>query len=152
MFVFFVYGCTDTSALNYNLFATIDDSSCCYNLGQLFLQLGQDIDGEDSTDESGRSISLSSNGSTSHGASHNDGNGLDNAGHTRIYNWNGSSWIQLGQDIDGEFDRDFGKFCIIIDGSSAAIGAVYNDGNGLSSGHVRIYNWNGISWIQRDKI
>ena len=24
------------------------------------------------------------------------------AGHARIYQWNGTSWNQLGQDIDGE--------------------------------------------------
>ena len=28
------------------------------------------------------------------------------AGHVRIYNFNGSSWIQLGNDIDGEAASD----------------------------------------------
>ena len=36
----------------------------------------------------------------------NDGNG-SNAGHVRIYAWNGSSWTQQGQDIDGEAAGDW---------------------------------------------
>ena len=28
--------------------------------------------------------------------------GMSNAGHVRIYDWNGTAWIQLGADIDGE--------------------------------------------------
>ncbi len=28
------------------------------------------------------------------------------AGHVRVYEYNGSSWIQLGQDIDGEAAGD----------------------------------------------
>ena len=35
------------------------------------------------------------------GAGGNDGNG-SNAGHIRIYGWNGISWTQQSQDIDGE--------------------------------------------------
>ena len=35
------------------------------------------------------------------GAYGNDGNGSD-AGHVRLYAWDGSSWVQRGSDIDGE--------------------------------------------------
>ena len=34
------------------------------------------------------------------------------------------------------------------DGKTLAIGATDNDGNGNSSGHVRIYNYNGTAWSQ----
>ena len=30
-----------------------------------------------------------------------------------------------------------------------AIGASSNDGNGIDSGHVRLYAWDGSSWVQR---
>ena len=33
------------------------------------------------------------------------------------------------------------------DGSRLAIGADGNDGNGLDAGHVRVYEWDGISWF-----
>ncbi len=35
------------------------------------------------------------------------------------------------------------------DGNILAIGAHLNDGNGLDSGHVRVYSWNGSVYTQR---
>ena len=37
------------------------------------------------------------------------------------------------------------------DGTTVAIGALYNDGNGSNSGHVRIYAWNSATsaWEQQ---
>ncbi len=35
------------------------------------------------------------------------------------------------------------------DANTVAIGAPWNDGNGNSAGHVRIYSWNGASWQQK---
>ena len=50
-------------------------------------QVGQDIDGEAAGDESGRSVSMSSDGTrVAIGASRNDGNGSD-AGHVRVFDW-----------------------------------------------------------------
>ena len=121
--------------------------------GSSWVQLGQDIDGEAAVDYSGWSVSLSSDGSrVAIGAYDNDGNAGSNSGHVRIYDWNGSSgvWVQLGQDIDGEALENFSGWSVSLssDGSRVAIGAPYNDGNGSQSGHVRIYDWNGSSWVQ----
>ena len=112
-------------------------------------QIGQDIDGEAADDRSGRGISISSDGSiVAIGARYNDGNG-DSAGHVRVYQYNGNNWVQLGQDIDGEVAYDFSGFVSISsDGSIVAIGAGSNDGNGIDSGHVRVYQYNGNNWVQ----
>jgi len=113
-------------------------------------QLGLDIDGEAVDDNSGHSVSLSADGTTvAVGAINNDGNGI-NSGHVRIYKWNGSSWNQLGLDIDGEAEWNFSGFSVSLsaDGTTLAIGAINNSGNGMLSGHVRIYKWNGTSWNQ----
>lgn len=60
-----------------------------------------DIPGESQGDTSGRSVSISSDGlRIAIGANQNDDNG-NASGHVRIYEWNGSSWDQLGDDIDG---------------------------------------------------
>jgi hypothetical protein len=49
-------------------------------------QLGVDIDGEAEFDESGYSVALSADGTTlAIGARYNDGAGLNNAGHVRVY-------------------------------------------------------------------
>ena len=83
------------------------------------------------------------------GAPSNDGNGT-NSGHVRIYSWDGSSWTQKGADIDGESSYDeSGHSVSMPNANTVAIGASGNDGNGNSSGHVRIYLWNGSRWVQK---
>ncbi|MBN2817949.1 MAG: hypothetical protein JXP36_03230, partial [Bacteroidales bacterium] len=69
-------------------------------------QVGNDIDGEATSDMSGFSVSLSTDGNTvAIGAAYNDGNGAD-AGHVRVYYNNSGTWQQIGQDIDGEAAGD----------------------------------------------
>jgi hypothetical protein len=120
--------------------------------GSDWIQRGQDIDGESAADESGWSVSLSSDGNTvAIGAIKNDGvNGAD-SGHTRIFDWDGTMWAQRGQDIDGEDAGDQSGFGVSLssDGNTVAIGAIYNDGNGSSSGHTRVFDYVGTDWVQR---
>ena len=110
-----------------------------------FSQIGQDIDGEALGDQSGYSVSLSTDGTrVAIGAISNDGNG-NNSGHVRVYNRDGNSWKQLGQDINGEAADDQSGYSVSLsgDGSTVAIGAPGNDGNVYNSGHVRVYRFNG---------
>jgi hypothetical protein len=118
--------------------------------GNSWVQRGNDIDGEAAGDQSGYSASLSADGTVvAIGAPLNDGNGAD-SGQVRIYAWDGSSWVQRGEDIDGEAAGDQSFFpSLSSDGTVVAIGAPTNDGNGADSGHVRIYAWDGSSWVQR---
>jgi hypothetical protein len=141
---------------------------------QSWVQVGADIDGEAAGDRSGYSVSLSSDGSiVAIGAPNNDGTAVDrydnrdnlghnydNRGHVRIYNYTPSgttSWTQLGQDIDGEtgrspgFTGDGSGYWVSLssDGLRVAIGAPYNrNENGVNSGHVRIYDYNGSTWVK----
>ncbi|MDC1336839.1 Ig-like domain-containing protein, partial [Flavobacteriaceae bacterium] len=120
-----------------------------YN-GSSWTQLGNEINGQSAIDNSGYSVSLSSNGTVvAIGAPLNNGNGAQ-SGHVRIYSYNGSNWTQLGTDIDGEAAIDQSGYSVFLssNGKRVAIGANKNDGNGTDSGHVRIYNYNGTSWIQ----
>ena len=113
-------------------------------------QLGGDIDGEAVSDYSGEAISLSSDGTTvAIGANGNDGNG-NNSGHVRVYQFSGGSWSQLGDDINGEAAGDHSGISVSLssDGTTVAIGARYNGGNGSESGHVRVYQFSGGSWSQ----
>ncbi|MBU2926745.1 T9SS type A sorting domain-containing protein [Winogradskyella psychrotolerans] len=114
------------------------------------VQIGQDIDGEASEDFSGHSVSLSNDGSIiAIGAPYNDGNGY-RTGHVRVYENQNGSWVQIGQDIDGEANADFSGYSVSLssDGSIVAIGSSSNDGNGNSSGHVRVYGNQNGSWVQ----
>ena len=103
------------------------------------IQLGTDIDGEAAGDFSGYSVALSSDGTrVAIGAYANDGN----AGHVRVYDWNGTAWAKVGGDIDGEAADDYSGYSVSLssDGKRVAIGAIVNDGNGNRSGHVRVYD------------
>ena len=116
-------------------------------------QVGNDIDGEAAYDYSGYSVSMSSDGTrVAIGAKQNDGNG-SNSGHVRVYDWNSgtSLWTQMGLDIDGEAAGDQSGYSVSMspDGTRVAIGAPYNDSAaGSDSGHVRVYEWDNVSWSQ----
>ena len=104
-------------------------------------QIGADIDGETAGDRSGTSVSLSSNGNImAIGAPYNDGNGTS-SGHVRVYQIISDVWTQIGTDINSEATGDYlgQSVSLSSDGSIIAIGAPLNDGNGTSSGQVRIY-------------
>ena len=119
--------------------------------GTAWVQYGPDIDGEADGDQSGESVSLSSDGNRlAIGAGGNDGNGT-NSGHVRVYEWSGSTWAQLGADIDGEAAGDNFGFSVSLspDGNRLAIGTPHNDGIGENSGHVRVYQWSGLAWEQQ---
>jgi hypothetical protein len=113
--------------------------------GSSWTQRGSDIDGDVSGDQLGWSVSLSADGSVvAIGAPFNNSN-------VKVYDWNGSSWTQRVPDIDGEVSNDQSGYSVSLsaDGLVVAIGAITNDGNGINSGHVRVYDWNGSSWTQR---
>ncbi|MBL7897271.1 MAG: hypothetical protein JNJ99_01965 [Crocinitomicaceae bacterium] len=119
--------------------------------GTSWVQKGIDILGESANDQSGCSISMSSDGNIiAIGAHGNDAFGVD-VGHCRVYEWDGSAWIQKGTDINGQASGDnFGKWLdLSSDGNTVVIGAPWNDGSGANAGQLKVYEWNGISWVQK---
>ena len=124
-----------------------------YNMqGDTWVQMGQDIDGESANDKSGADISLSSDGTIlAIGAPSNDVNGDENgfAGHVRVYNYDGNSWVQMGQDINGlgVLDEFGSSLSISSDGTRVAIGGPSNDGAAQNAGHVRVFDFEGGSWV-----
>jgi hypothetical protein len=116
--------------------------------GTAWVQKGADIDGEAADDASGYSVSMPDANTVAIGAPFNDGSAF-NAGHVRVYAWNGSAWAQKGADIDGEAERDAsGSSVMMPDANTVAIGAPDNNGSGSQVGHVRVYTWNGTAWVQ----
>lgn len=124
------------------------------NINDVWIQIGSDIDGEAPYDESGNSLSMSSDGNiVAIGAQDNNNDGA-NSGHVRVYENQSGTWTQIGSDIDGQASSDlFGSsVSLSSDGSILAVGAIFNDGNGTNSGQVRVYkNINGF-WIQRGTV
>lgn len=117
--------------------------------GLAWVQKGADINGEADGDWSGYGVSMPDPSTVAIGARFNDGSG-SGSGHVRIYDWIGSAWVQKGVDIDGEASGNrSGHSVSMADPNTVAIGAPENDGNGWSSGHVRIYTWDGGMWLQK---
>jgi hypothetical protein len=114
-------------------------------------QLGSDIIGSASGDQSGFSVSISADGTVvAIGAPYNDSGGADR-GQVRIYKWSGSAWVQRGQDIIGQAAGDYGGRSVSLsaDGTVVAIGAPYNDSGGNLAGNVRVFDWTSPNWVQR---
>ncbi|CCG54687.1 Protein of unknown function precursor [Flavobacterium indicum GPTSA100-9 = DSM 17447] len=120
------------------------------NISNTWIQIGSDIDGEAAGDYFGSSVSLSANGTILAIGGHlNDGNG-SNSGHVRVYQNISNTWTQIGSDIDGEAAGDWSgeNVSLSSDGTILAIGASLNAGNGINSGHVRIYQNISNTWTQ----
>ena len=114
-----------------------------------WIQKGLDIDGKNAYDELGRSVCMPDSNTIAIGAPKNSDNGKF-SGHVRIFRWNGIRWEQKGTDIYGEMSEDQSGISVSMpDTNTIAIGASLNDGNGTNAGQVRVYTWNGNSWIQK---
>ena len=123
-----------------------------------WMQVGSNLISEEPGDTFGDNVALSADGKrVAIGGTRTDDNG---AGHVRIYDWNGSQWIQagfvFGFDLDGEADGDrfgwgvalsadddrrvaVGAMCLSADGRYAAIGAMWTNDDGNDDGNIRIY-------------
>ena len=116
------------------------------NNSGIWEQIGSDINGESSGDNSGYSVSLSSDGKVvAIGAPKN--NSQSQSGRVRIYKNNNEVWEQIGSDIDGELPGDLSGTSVSLssNGNIIAIGAPNNKG---SFGQVRIYENNNGVWQQ----
>ena len=110
------------------------------------------INGEYTNDQSGYSVSMSSDGSVvAIGALFNDNSG-SNAGQVRVFRNLSGTWTQVGQDINGEAAGDLSGTSVSIssDGMVVAIGAINNNDSGTSSGNVRVFHFDNLSgtWNQ----
>jgi len=111
---------------------------------------GKPLIGNQIAERFGTTVSLSADGNTvAVGMPTNSTIGLFQ-GIVRVYQNVSGVWTQAGQDIVGEKVQDYsgGSIALSNNGSTLAVGAYANDGNGTTSGHVRVYeNIQGV-WTQ----
>ena len=124
------------------------------NVNNTWTQIGGDIDrGTTGSEYDSTVVSLSSDGSIvaiGSAGIWSRWSGSTDRGTVRIYENVNNSWTQIGSDIDGEAVGDMSGYSVSLssDGSIVAIGAPKNDGNGIDSGHVRIYKNVNNTWTQ----
>lgn len=119
-------------------------------------QIGTDINGQAANEQSGTSTKLNADGTVLVVSAPR---AMDNGvmkGKARVYDWNGSSWIQKGTDIIGSNVGDaFGNsVAISANGNIVIIGAPGNLSPAYLSptgptGYARIFEWNGSNWAQK---
>lgn len=67
-----------------------------------------------------------------------------------VFEWNGSNWVQKGSDIIGDGQDDFfGAGVAINDNGNTIVVGARDDVFNMSRGYVKIFDWNGTSWIQK---
>lgn len=115
------------------------------NVEGTWIQIGQRINGVNISDWFGSAVSLSSDGTLIATGAQSNSDEFDYSGQVKIYKNIEGSWIQIGQNINGEGELDqCGEpetISISSDGNTVAIGARMNDGiNGSNSGHVRVFD------------
>lgn len=119
----------------------------------VWVQKGNDIDGDQLGGGSGQSVSLSEDGSVvAIGSRFHDGNG-NNSGQVKVYEWNASilSWVQKGNDIYGEVNSIAGYHVSLSgNGTRIAISAPNGVNGNVYDAFVRVYEWSTIttSWSQ----
>lgn len=117
-------------------------------IGGSWTQLGSDIDGEGSYNYSGSSLSMSDDGNRiAIGGPTNIVQAGTNAGHVRVYEYSGGSWIQIGPDIEGQIaNHRFGQeVALSTDGTRVVVGS---SGYSSFSGRASVFDFNGSTWNQ----
>lgn len=109
--------------------------------------LGQILNGINTDDNYGFSVSSSANGEIiAASALNSDVNGIQNSGLVRVYilNTTDNTWTQLGDDISGSRSNDnFGySMKMSNDGSRIIIGSPFTDIGRSNSGTISLYEYN----------
>jgi cysteine-rich repeat protein len=113
---------------------------------------GDVIQGDQPGDQAGQGLALSDDGSRiAVGIPGADlGDSGFNFGKVRVFEWSGSTWVRMGEDLVGEAESDESGSALALsgDGSRLAIGAKENQGGGptFAAGHVRVRQWEGGAW------
>lgn len=117
------------------------------NISGVWTQVGSAINGENTSDFSGSSVSLSSDGSTVAISALENFGDVPYRGNVRIFKNINGVWTQIGDTFYGEQEDDYLGFSISLssDGSIVAIGVPKKSGG---YGYVKIYKNISGNWIQ----
>lgn len=121
-----------------------------FNNGQ-WVQLGSSLFGENTGDQFGQVVDMSDDGSRIAVSSPlSDDDGTD-GGAIKVYEFNGTNWIQLGENILGETPNDrlgLSSISFSSDGNTVAASSDSNNQGGTNSGNVLVHEYDGTEWIQ----
>lgn len=109
--------------------------------GTAWQQMGATLRGEHDHDSFGHSVSLSGNRLAVGALAYlNFGQPIDSLGYTKVYEWDGTTWQQMGNKIVGVAMADGFGGSVALDGSYLVAGA-------FKGAYIKGYQWNGMDWI-----
>lgn len=101
--------------------------------------------GNSTSSVTGGSLDFSSDGNT-----FIIGNPYNNNGKVGVFAWNGGDWVQKGDLFTGSGDEHLGtSVSINRNGNTIMISSPLNDEQGNNTGEVKLYQWDGSSWVQK---
>ena len=113
--------------------------------GTAWIQRGTDIEGIAASERFGSGVTINGNGNTIASGARGGTQSV------RVFDWSGSAWVQRGTDIGPAVYDDFEgqEISLSEDGNSIVIGDPNYSIGATNRGVVRVYDWNGVVWIQR---
>jgi hypothetical protein len=86
------------------------------------------------------------------GADHDDPNGIS-SGAAYVFRFNGCGWTQQDKLVasDGSAEDFFGSR-VAVSGNTIVVGAPSDDPNGNSSGSAYVFRFNGLNWVEQQKL
>jgi hypothetical protein len=114
--------------------------------GNAWLIKGEPLLGDDQGHNLGASIDINAAGTVVACGAPGYSPSSSIAGYAKVFEWNGSDWVQRGQNLNGTNTNDgFGSAVSI--NASGSIVAVAGEPFG-ELGYIRVYQWNGSAWDQ----
>ncbi|MEE8171163.1 MAG: FG-GAP repeat protein, partial [Phycisphaerae bacterium] len=82
-----------------------------------------------------------------------DDDGGSQSGSAYVFRWNGASWVQEQKltASDPSPDDQFG-YSVEINGDVAIVSAPFDDDGATDSGAAYVFRWNGVNWLQEQKL
>jgi hypothetical protein len=119
--------------------------------GTSWIQKGLTLTGDVSPGKFGHSVSIDASGNTIAVGSPIQSAGGNSRGQVKIYEWNGTAWVQKGFTFSGDADHDQCGASVSLsnDGNTIVIGSASKTVGSLYQGIVRVFNWNGSVWVQK---
>ncbi|MEZ4891919.1 MAG: T9SS type A sorting domain-containing protein [Saprospiraceae bacterium] len=118
-------------------------------LNGVWNQMGGSFVGQIYSDNTGRNVSLSSDGNrVVFGINGDSGNNY--RGYVQVWEYVNSSWQQLGNNILGEAEFDSFGWSVELSGNGNRMvaSAIGNDGGGNRSGQARVFEYLSGEWVQ----
>jgi hypothetical protein len=117
--------------------------------GDTWTQKGNDILGVNVYDGFGSTLSMGDSNNIAISAIHDNRNGTY-SGMVRMYSWNGNAWIQKGDEILGMGSgENLGWAISMPDANTVAISSFGYEPPHEEAGIVKVFRWNGTSWVQK---